>query len=157
MKQNFGIRRGRRYFQIYYLSCGCLRACICDENARWGPIPDPESLLHASTVRLRSNGNRWVPRTPPITPPVAAGGESGAGGRADTTYLPRIRLRKSQEKASVVLWRSFSSHACGFQGFRDALAAVRRPLAYLPRMKEVLSRSNVGTLGGDIKPFCKRI
>lgn len=121
-----GTHRSRHYFQIHYLSCGCLRACICDENTRWGQIPDSESLLHATTVRLRSNGNRWVPRTPPITPPLAAGGESRAGGRADTTYLPRIHRRKSQENTSVVLWRSFPSHTCVVQGFRYALAAVRK-------------------------------
>lgn len=135
----------------------CVRACICDENTRWGQIPDSESLLHATTVRLRSNGNRWVPRTPPITPPLAAGGESRAGGRADTTYLPRIHRRKSQENTSVVLWRSFPSHTCVVQGFRYALAAVRKAVGAFAASEGGVVAQRCWNTSPRWKTLCKRI
>lgn len=135
----------------------CVRECICDENTRWGQIPDSESLLHATTVRLRSNGNRWVPRTPPITPPLAAGGESRAGGRADTTYLPRIHRRKSQENTSVVLWRSFPSHTCVVQGFRYALAAVRKAVGAFAASEGGVVAQRCWNTSPRWKTLCKRI
>lgn len=98
----------------------CVRACVSVEEIRWGQIPDFESLLHATAARLRSNGNRWVSRTRPITPPLSAGGESWAGGgRTHRTSLPRIQRRKSQENTPVVLCRSSSSHACRSRGFGE--------------------------------------
>lgn len=120
----------------------CVRACISNEESRWGQISASESLLHATTVRLRSNESRWVPRTPPITPPLAAGGESGAGrqGRYNLSFHA-FTAGKSQENTSVVLWRSFSSHTCGFSGVLEGISSGAGD-----RRKAVLSRSNVGTL-----------
>lgn len=126
------------------------------EEIRWGQIPDFESLLHATAARLRSNGNRWVSRTPPITPPLSAGGVSWAGGgRTDITSLPRIHRRKSQENTPVVLCRSFSSHACCSRGFCERQQRRRRPLEHLPPATEALPRCDVGTVRRDEKHSLK--
>lgn len=111
------------------------------EALRWGQIPHSESLLHATAARLRSNGNRWASRTPPITPPLCAGGVSWAGGgRTHTTSLPRILRRKSQGSAPAVLRRRFSTQACCSRAFGERPRRRARPLQHLPPATEALPR-----------------
>lgn len=115
---------------MYYLSCGCLRACV-----------------RAYAMR-RADGGRSQTLSPSSTPPRCAsvpmetGGfpalrqsrrlslraeSPGQGGRADTTYpsthSPQEKVRKTRLSSCGAV--SPRTHA-GFRGFWKALAAGRK-------------------------------
>lgn len=149
MKQNSALVETDTTFKfIIYPAVACVRACV---HMQWGE-------------QMGADPRVWVPPprhhgAPPFqwkqvgSPHSANHAASRCGRRVRgreagpiQLILPRIHRRKSQENTSIVLWRSFCSHTCGFSGVLEGVSSGAED-----RRKAVLSRSNVGTLRRDEK------
>lgn len=133
--------------------------------------------LRAYTMRI-PDGGRSRTLSPSSTQPRCASVPMETGGFPALRQSRRLSLRaespgqeagpiqlifhaftagKSQENTSVVLWRSFSPHTCGFQGFRNALAAVRKTVGAFAAYEGGVVAQQCWNTSPRWKTFCKRI